>query len=110
MIDACTAVFGIITLLAPMLGAFTAGLLMLVFEYYGKGTFVHNLNPRVKLSLLFLFTLVVFIVTDFILISAFFFAVLILWLMVRLPVKILLYYCKILLALCALTEPSNSTR
>ncbi|MGI6615393.1 MAG: energy-coupling factor transporter transmembrane component T family protein [Dethiobacteria bacterium] len=70
-----------------------------MFEYHGGETFVHNLDPRVKLGVLLLLTLVIFIVTDLMLIGILFFMVVTVWLMARLPIKILWQYCKMLLVL-----------
>ncbi len=70
-----------------------------MFEYHGGETFVHNLDPRVKLGVLLLLTLVIFIVTDLVLIGILFFVVILVWFVARLPVKHLLQYCKMLLVL-----------
>ncbi|MEW6624006.1 MAG: energy-coupling factor transporter transmembrane component T [Bacillota bacterium] len=68
-------------------------------QYYPGKTFIHCLDPRVKVVSLFILTIVIFLITNFIVISLIFLGTLIFWLKARLPISILYFYMKILAVL-----------
>lgn len=72
---------------------------MSVVQYYSGKSFVHRLDPRVKLIALVLLTILIFAVTDIKIISLILLGAVILWLTAKLPVSILISYSRFLIPL-----------
>lgn len=69
---------------------------MSVVQYYEGDSFLHRLDPRTKLIMLTILTVIVFIVQNFWMIGAILGTVLLLWWNARLPAKTLTSYFKFL--------------
>ena len=72
---------------------------MSLIEYYPGHTFIHRLDPRVKIFALLLTTTAIFISENFLVIGVICLTVFTLWLAARLPVRVLGRYFKLLLGL-----------
>ncbi len=72
-----------------------------LIEYYPGNSFLHKLDPRVKVILLTCLTMAVFISTNFYVLFATFLALMILWVVAGLPVKKVLSYMKWIVTLTA---------
>lgn len=74
---------------------------MTLIQYYPGESLFHKLDPRVKILILLLLTIVIFIVENFFVIAAIFATILILWTSARLPLGTVASYFKFLLGLFA---------
>ncbi len=74
---------------------------MSLIEYHEGRTFLHEMDPRVKVILLLILTVAVFMTTDFLVLTGTFLVVVLLWKGANLPIKKVLTYAKFLLGLVA---------
>ncbi|MEW6622074.1 MAG: energy-coupling factor transporter transmembrane component T [Bacillota bacterium] len=72
---------------------------MSLIEYYPGDTFFHRLDPRVKIALLIIMTLVIFAVKNFLVIGLIFATVIVLWSSAKLPLYKFKTYFKFLFSL-----------
>ncbi|HEY3313962.1 MAG TPA: energy-coupling factor transporter transmembrane component T [Bacillota bacterium] len=72
---------------------------MTLIQYYPGESLFHRLDPRVKILILLLLTVVIFIVENFFVIAIIFATILALWTSARLPLKAVASYFKFLLSL-----------
>lgn len=75
---------------------------MAILDYQYKETYLHRIDPRIKLILLVLATVVVFMLDNFYVLAGLFMLVICLWKTARLPLKKILGYMKFLLSMVAL--------
>ncbi len=74
---------------------------MSILDYHYGDSYVHRMDPRVKMILLVLLTIVVFIISNFYVLVTMFALVLLVWKTAKLPMKNIVRYMKFLLSLVA---------
>lgn len=74
---------------------------MSLIDYYPGDSFVHKLDPRIKVIALLVVTVTIFIISNFFVIAAFFAVCIALWHVSGLPVKKIQVFLKFLLSLFA---------
>lgn len=70
-----------------------------LIEYYPGDSILHRLDPRVKIILLLLVTIMIFIVDNFIVLGILFFTMAVFWAIADLPLKMISTYVKFFMSL-----------
>lgn len=74
---------------------------MSILDYHYGDSYVHRMDPRVKMILLVLMTIVIFMISNFYVLLAVFAMVMLVWKTANLPMKNIIRYMKFLLSLVA---------
>lgn len=74
---------------------------MSILDYHYGDSYIHRMDPRVKMILLILLTIVVFMISNFYVLLAMFALVMLVWKTANLPLKNIIGYMKFLLSLVA---------
>ncbi len=74
---------------------------MSILDYHYGDSYVHKMDPRIKMILLVVLTIVVFMISNFYVLLGMFALVMLVWKTARLPLKNILRYMKFLLGLVA---------
>lgn len=74
---------------------------MSILDYHYGDSYVHRMDPRIKMILLVLFTVVIFMISNFYVLLAVFALVMLVWKTANLPLKNIIRYMKFLMSLVA---------